>query len=190
MFKGYVFKITGGHDKQGFAMYQGVLMPSRVKLLLHARSRNNRQGRKGSRARKSVRGCICSHDLSVINVTIVKRGDADIEGVTTVKNPARLGPKRANNIRKLFGLDKKEDVRPFVVRRTIQRPDNKGTYVKAPRVQRLITPERLRHKRAAKALKKQCRAKTQEEKAKYVKLVHDRRVEALAKRREHAAQNQ
>ena len=88
------------------------------------------------------------------------------------------------------GLDKKEDVRPFVVRRTIQRPDNKGTYVKAPRVQRLITPERLRHKRAAKALKKQCRAKTQEEKAKYVKLVHDRRVEALAKRREHAAQNQ
>ena len=33
-FKGYVFKITGGHDKQGFAMKQGVLTRERVRLLL------------------------------------------------------------------------------------------------------------------------------------------------------------
>lgn len=34
-FKGYVFKIKGGCDKQGFPMKQGVLTPGRVRLLLH-----------------------------------------------------------------------------------------------------------------------------------------------------------
>lgn len=34
-FRGYVFKITGGCDKQGFPMKQGVLTPGRVRLLLH-----------------------------------------------------------------------------------------------------------------------------------------------------------
>jgi hypothetical protein len=33
-FKGYIFKITGGNDKQGFPMMQGVLVQGRVRLLL------------------------------------------------------------------------------------------------------------------------------------------------------------
>ena len=33
-FKGYVFKITGGNDSDGFPMRQGVLVNRRVKLLL------------------------------------------------------------------------------------------------------------------------------------------------------------
>ena len=33
-FKGYVFKITGGNDKQGFPMKQGILLNGRVKLLM------------------------------------------------------------------------------------------------------------------------------------------------------------
>jgi len=33
-FKGYIFKITGGNDKQGFPMKQGVLTNTRVRLLL------------------------------------------------------------------------------------------------------------------------------------------------------------
>ncbi len=33
-FKGYIFKIAGGFDKQGFSMKQGVLVPGRVRLLL------------------------------------------------------------------------------------------------------------------------------------------------------------
>ena len=32
--KGYVFRISGGNDKQGFAMMQGVLTNRRPKLLL------------------------------------------------------------------------------------------------------------------------------------------------------------
>ena len=33
-FKGYIFKIMGGNDKQGFGMKQGVLTASRVFLLM------------------------------------------------------------------------------------------------------------------------------------------------------------
>jgi len=36
-FKGYVMKITGGNDKQGFAMVQGVMLAGRVRLLLDLR---------------------------------------------------------------------------------------------------------------------------------------------------------
>ena len=39
-FKGYVFKIMGGCDKQGFPMKQGVLTPGRVRLLLYRGSLN------------------------------------------------------------------------------------------------------------------------------------------------------
>jgi small subunit ribosomal protein S6e len=33
-YKGYIFKITGGNDKQGFPMKQGVLVNGRVRLLM------------------------------------------------------------------------------------------------------------------------------------------------------------
>ncbi len=33
-FKGYTLRITGGNDKQGFTMKQGVLVNGRVRLLL------------------------------------------------------------------------------------------------------------------------------------------------------------
>lgn len=33
--------------------------------------------------------------------------------------PRRLGPKRANNIRKLFNLTKQDDVRKYVIRREV-----------------------------------------------------------------------
>ena len=74
-FKGYIFKVTGGCDKQGFPMKQGVLSPGRVRLLME-RKTNCFQGhgrRKGERRRKTVRGCIMSQDLSTINLVIVKQ---------------------------------------------------------------------------------------------------------------------
>ena len=33
-FKGYIFKIMGGQDKQGFPMKQGVLTSGRVRVLM------------------------------------------------------------------------------------------------------------------------------------------------------------
>ena len=64
------------------------------------------------------------------------------------------GPKRANNIRKLFALGKDDDVRKYVntYRRTIEK-DGK-THSKAPKIQRLITPATLQRKRHRVALKK------------------------------------
>merc|ERR1711934_818417 len=139
---GYRFRITGGNDKQGFPMMQGVLTPERVRLLLRKGSKCYRQRHTGEMKRKSVRGCIVSQDLSVLNFVIVKKGPAEIPGITDVERPIRLGPKRATKIRKLFNLTAEEDVRKFVVRRKVTTKGGKE-YSKAPKIQRLITPVQL-----------------------------------------------
>ncbi|KAI9720526.1 MAG: 40S ribosomal protein S6 [Chrysothrix sp. TS-e1954] len=114
-------------------------------------------------------------DLSVLALAIVKAGDKDIPGITDTQHPRRLGPKRAGKIRKMFGLTKEDDVRKFVVRREVQ-PKKEGAkpYTKAPRIQRLVTPQRLQHKRHLRALKRR-RAETQKENAaEYAELLHKR----------------
>merc|ERR550539_1610221 len=62
-FKGYIFRISGGNDKQGFPMKQGVLKATRVRLLLKKGASCYRQRKRGERKRKSVRGCIVGPDL-------------------------------------------------------------------------------------------------------------------------------
>jgi len=143
-YKGYIFRISGGNDKQGFAMKQGVMTQGRVRLLFKDGMNCFRERRKGSRKRKTVRGCIVGNDLSVLNLVVIKKGEEDIPGVTDEVRPRRLGPKRANSIRKLFNLTKEDDVRKFVIRRQA----NDKTW-KAPKIQRLITPERIHRKRRA-----------------------------------------
>lgn len=109
-FKGYVFKITGGNDKQGFPMKQGIMHPTRVRLLLSTGHSCYRPRRTGERKRKSVRGCIVAMDLSVLALSVIKQGDEEIPGLTDKVLPKRLGPKRATKIRKFFGLGKDDDV--------------------------------------------------------------------------------
>merc|ERR1712048_16946 len=140
-FKGYVFRISGGNDKQGFPMKQGVLCNHRVKLLFKKGMSCFRERRSGSRKRKSIRGCVVGPDLAVMSLVIVKKGAEELPGLTDDQKPRRLGPKRASNIRKLFNLEKKDDVRKFVVRREA------GKKKKAPKIQRLVTPARLQRKR-------------------------------------------
>jgi ribosomal protein S6E (S10) len=91
--KGYVFRITGGNDKQGFPMKQGVLLPNRVRLLLADGHSCYRARRTGERKRKSVRGCIVGNDIAVLSVVIVKQGEQEIDGLTNEALPKRLGPK-------------------------------------------------------------------------------------------------
>merc|ERR1711924_467185 len=117
-FVGYRARISGGNDEQGFPMMQGVLPPERVRLLLRKGSKCYRR-RTGEMKRKSVRGCIVSMDLSVLNLVLVKRGEAQLPGITDEEKPLRLGPKRATKIRKLFSLTDEDDVRKFVLRRKI-----------------------------------------------------------------------
>ena len=48
-----------------------------------------------------------------------------------------------------------KQVRKFVIRREVQpKAEGKKAYTKAPRIQRLVTPQRLQHKRHLTALKR------------------------------------
>jgi ribosomal protein S6E (S10) len=185
-FAGYVFRIAGGNDKQGFPMMQGVLVNHRVRLLMKKGYCYYRPRRAGERKRKSVRGCIVGPDLAVLNLVVVKKGESDVPGLTDAESnrPRRLGPKRANNIRKLFNLTKEDDVRKFVVTREFE---SKGkTQQKRPKIQRLITPARLSHKRALEAKKAAAQAKAKAERAEYEKLrkqrLADRKASLQARR--------
>merc|ERR1712039_270191 len=93
-FKGYIFKIAGGNDKQGFPMMQGVLTNTRVRLLLTKDHSCYRPKRKGERKRKSVRGCIVGPDIQVLALIVIKVGEKEIEGLIDKVIPNRLGPKR------------------------------------------------------------------------------------------------
>ncbi|EHA50421.1 hypothetical protein MCOR27_003039 [Pyricularia oryzae] len=179
--KGYILKITGGNDKQGFPMKQGVLLPNRTRLLLSDGHSCYRARRTGERKRKSVRGCITGMDLSVLAVSIAKRGEQDIPGLTDVVHPKRLGPKRATKIRKFFDLSKEDDVRKYVIRREVQpKGEGKKPYTKAPKIQRLVTPQRLQHKRHRIALKKRQSEKVKDAANEYAQILAKRVAEAKA----------
>lgn len=152
--KDYVFEITGGNDKQGFPMKQGVLTTNRVRLLLSEGHSCFQPRRTGERRRKSVRGCIVAEDLSVLSLIIVRKGIQDIPDLTDKIIPRRLGPKRANKIRKLFNLTKKDDVREFVLKFPLPKKEGKKQRFKSPKIQRLITPLVLQRKRRRLALKR------------------------------------
>ncbi|CAK5075295.1 unnamed protein product [Meloidogyne enterolobii] len=165
--KGYILRITGGNDKQGFPMKQGVITNGRVRLLLSKGQSCYRQRRKGERKRKSVRGCIVDANLSALACIIVRKGDNEIEGLTDKIVPRRLGPKRATKIRRLFNLTKEDDVRKYVIRRTLPAKEGKKPRVKMPKIQRLVTPITLQRKRRRIALKNKRRQKRREESAIY-----------------------
>merc|ERR1712058_77119 len=153
--KGYVVRISGGNDKQGFPMKQGVLTHGRVRLLLSKGHSCYRPRRTGERKRKSVRGCIVDSNLSVLNLVIVKKGDEEIPGLTDRVVPRRLGPKRVGKIRKLFNLMKDDDVRQYIIRRPLpQKEGETKIKTKSPKIQRLVTPVRLQRKRAIMAKKR------------------------------------
>merc|ERR1711976_955748 len=164
-FKGSVFRISGGNDKQGFPMKQGILCNHGVRLLFKKGMSCFRERRAGCRKRKSVRGCIVGPDLAALSLVIAKKGAEDIPGLTDENKPRRLGPKRASNIRKLFNLEKKDDVRQFVVRREA------GKKKKAPKIQRLVTPAMLQRKRYFKS-----QTRTKMELAKQLKQDYQKRV--------------
>jgi small subunit ribosomal protein S6e len=190
-FKGYVFRISGGNDKQGFPMKQGVITPNRVRLLLTDGHSCFRIRREGHRKRKSVRGCIVSADLSVLNLVVVRKGSQEIAGLTDSVKPRRRGPKRFTRIRKLFNLNKDAVVSEVkgLLKRKIEKAGKKPRF-KQPKIQRLVTPQRLQHRRqvyhekqrridasrtAAETYNKLMSAKLKEQ--------SNRRAQAVAKRR-------
>ncbi|KAK7831835.1 hypothetical protein U0070_016465, partial [Myodes glareolus] len=95
--------------------------------------------RTGERKRKSVRGCIVDANLSVLNLVIVKKGEKDIPELTDTT---------------------------YVVRKSLNK-EGKKPRTKAPKIQCLMTPHVLQHKRQHIALKKQRTKKNKEEAAEY-----------------------
>ncbi|KAK9506656.1 hypothetical protein O3M35_008551 [Rhynocoris fuscipes] len=183
--KGYVVRISGGNDKQGFPMKQGVLTNGRVRLLLSKGHSCYRPRRDGERKRKSVRGCIVDANLSVLALVIVKKGEQEIPGLTDHSIPRRLGPKRASKIRKLFNLSKEDDVRQYVIKRPLPLKEGQTKQrFKAPKIQRLITPLVLQRKRRRMAMKKKRLEKKKEQVREYAKLLAQRQKEAKARRQE------
>jgi len=59
------------------------------------------------------------NDIAVLSLSIAKKGEKEIPGLTDIDVPRRLGPKRANKIRKLFALKKEEVslIKKCVIRR-------------------------------------------------------------------------
>merc|ERR1712037_536483 len=156
-FAGYVFRITGGNGKQG------------------------------ERKRRSVRGCIVGPDLSIVNLTVVKVGDKEIEGLTDDASirPLRLGPKRASRVRKFLELERGDDVRKAVnmIRRKTTYTNKKGKEIKidkAPKIQRLVTPLTLQRKRRRAQRKSDARAKALSEAAAFQQLSTQRLKERRA----------
>jgi len=182
--KGYVFRIAGGNDKQGFPMKQGILTTGRVRLLFTKGHSCYRERRTGERKRKSVRGCIVDANLSVLAVVIVKKGEQEIPGLTDVTVPKRLGPKRASKIRKLFNLSKEDDVKQYVIKRPLPVKEGKKQRFRSPKIQRLVTPVVLQRKRHRIALKKHRATKRRDQAADYARLLAVRTKEAKMKRAE------
>merc|ERR1719208_49319 len=144
-------RITGGNDKQGFPMKQGVLTNQRVRLLLS-------KGHSCYRPRK--------------------KGEGEIPGLTDNTIPRRLGPKRASKIRKLFNLSKDDDVCQYVIKRPLPLKDGKKQKYKAPKVQRLVTPVMLQRKRHRLALKRRRGEKNRLAAAEFAKILAQRQKEA------------
>jgi len=182
--KGYVVRIAGGNDKQGFPMKQGILTTGRVRLLFSRGHSCYRERRDGERKRKSVRGCIVDSNLSVLALVVVKKGEQEIPGLTDVTVPKRLGPKRASKIRKLFNLSKEDDVRQYVIKRPLPLKEGKKQKYRSPKIQRLVTPVVLQRKRHRIALKKRRVVKRREQAADYARLLALRTKEAKMKRAE------
>ena len=181
--KGYVLKITGGNDKEGFPMKQGIMVPHRVKILTSKGQSCYRERRSGERKRKSVRGCIVGPDLVILNAVIVKKGEKELPGLTDSIAPRRLAPKRASKIRKMFNLSKEEDVKKFVVRREVpNKKEGKKSRWRAPRIQRLITPKRALRKRHYIAEKIASAVKSHKDEKFYKALVTKRMNEVRSKK--------
>lgn len=117
-------------------------------------------------------------------LSIIKKGDKELEGLTDVNVPRRLGPKRLTRLRRLFGF-KKEDgvalVKKNMIRRTWTTKDGKKRQ-KAGKIQRLVTDTRLRRKKLIVKKRLAQREKLQKEAEQYKKLVLEIRKRTLRKR--------
>ncbi|KAF0983630.1 hypothetical protein FDP41_010695 [Naegleria fowleri] len=145
-FEGYRFKISGASDSTGVPHQPGICQYGRVRLLKKPGSfgyQSWRATRKRAMKRKTVRGGAIDIGTRTVSLVIVKNGPNAIPGLTGTL-PKTLAPKRASKIRKLFNLSKLDDVRKYVIKRKAKICGSLAE--KGVKIQRLVTPERIRRK--------------------------------------------
>ena len=77
-FPNYEFVITGGSDASGFPMRKDVHGPVKKRILVSKRGIGYRLKRKGQKRRKMVRGNEISYDMTLLNLKVVKYGEAEL----------------------------------------------------------------------------------------------------------------
>jgi len=89
---GYKLKVTGGTDKNGFAMRQDFPGVGRRRLLL-VKSQGFRPKESGLRRKKSVRGNTINQDVVQINMKVTKYSSKPIEKLVSVEKKDDEGKK-------------------------------------------------------------------------------------------------
>jgi len=77
-FPNYEFEIMGGSDSSGFPMRKDVHGPVKKKILVSKRGIGYKPLRKGEKKRKMVRGNEVTFDMTLINLKVVKYGEAEL----------------------------------------------------------------------------------------------------------------
>ncbi|EFC43541.1 predicted protein, partial [Naegleria gruberi] len=141
------FKITAAINNNGKQCHPTILKIGKISPLLRAGEFGFQKcwrKRDGERRRKTLMGCFLDRSVSAVSLKLIKSPAHVIVGLTDDPKHKTLGPKRASKIRKLFNLSKEDDVRKFVIKRNVK--ICKKSDVKGVKIQRLITPERIRRK--------------------------------------------
>ncbi|MFX1328916.1 MAG: eS6 family ribosomal protein [Promethearchaeota archaeon] len=77
-FPNYELEITGGSDSSGFPMRKDVQGPVKKRILVSKRGIGYKPKRKGQKRRKTVRGNEVTHDMALINLKVIKYGEAEL----------------------------------------------------------------------------------------------------------------
>ena len=77
-FANYEFQITGGSDSSGFPMRKDVHGPVKKKILVSKKGIGYKPKRKGQKRRKTVRGNEITSNMTLINLKVVKYGEAEL----------------------------------------------------------------------------------------------------------------
>lgn len=77
---GYNLKITGGSDKNGFAMRKDISGPRRIKTLVSG-GVGYKPERAGEKRRKTMRGNTISDDIVQINTVVLSRGSKSLSDI-------------------------------------------------------------------------------------------------------------
>jgi small subunit ribosomal protein S6e len=81
---GYKLQVTGGTDKNGFAMRRDLPGMSRKKILL-SKSSGFKPKEKGIRKKKSIRGNTVNQDIVQINMKVTKHSSKPIDKLINIE---------------------------------------------------------------------------------------------------------